>query len=147
LRTTEGRYDQSERRGQAVAEVRGLLARLYRGFVWWGSLYEDADLLYEQERRREEVVGLLGEFSGNYLARSVWLEGGNPQEDRTVYRQVGGPVRGFRCGHIVNQGYARTRPAMANRVSKELGSLRKEAEASLEDELAGARHRGWRLRR
>ncbi len=76
MRTTEGRYDQSERRGQAVAEVRGLLARLYRGFVWWGSLYEDADLLYEQERRREEVVGLLGEFSGNYLARSVWLEGG-----------------------------------------------------------------------
>lgn len=38
-------------------------------------------------------------------------------------------------------------PAMANRVSKELGPLRKEAEASLEDKLAGARHRGWRLRR
>ena len=76
MRTTEGRYVQSERRGQAVAEVRGLLARLYRGFVWWGSLYEDADLPYEKERRREEVVGLLGEFSGNYLARSVWLRGG-----------------------------------------------------------------------
>ncbi len=38
-------------------------------------------------------------------------------------------------------------PAMANRVSKELGPLRKEAEANLEDKLAGARHRGWRLRR
>ena len=49
MRTTEGRYDQRERRGQAVAEVRDLLARLYRGFVWWGSLYEDADLGHEQE--------------------------------------------------------------------------------------------------
>ena len=76
MRTTEGRYDQSERRGQAVDEVRDLLARLYRGFVWWGSLYEDADLGHEQERRREEVVGLLGEFNGYYLARSVWLEQG-----------------------------------------------------------------------
>ncbi len=146
MRTTEGRYDQSERRGQAVAEVRGLLARLYRGFVWWGSLYEDADLPYEKERRREEVVGLLGEFSGNYLARSVWLEGGTRRKIERFIDKSEDLYADF-VADIVNQGYARTRPAMANRVSKELGPLRKEAEASLEDELAGARHRGWRLRR
>ena len=72
MRTTEGRYYQGQRRGQAVVEVRALLARLYRGFVWWGSLYADADLPYEQERRREEIAALLGECSGSYLARSVW---------------------------------------------------------------------------
>ena len=49
MRVTEGRSDQSERRWQAVAEVREMLARLYRGFVWWSSLYEDADLRFEQE--------------------------------------------------------------------------------------------------
>jgi hypothetical protein len=32
---TAGIYDQSERRGQAVAEVRDLLVMLYRGFVAW----------------------------------------------------------------------------------------------------------------
>jgi hypothetical protein len=32
---TAGIYDQSERRGQAVAEVRDLLVMLYRSFVAW----------------------------------------------------------------------------------------------------------------
>ena len=99
MRTTEGRYDQRERRGQAVAEVRDLLARLYRGFVWWGSLYEDADLGHEQERRREEVVGLLGEFNGYYLARSVWLEQGTRRKINRFHRQVGRPLLKFRCRH------------------------------------------------
>ncbi len=145
MRTTEGRYAQSERRGQAVAEVRELLARLYRGFVWWGSLYADADLLYEQERRREEVVGLLGEFSGSYLARSVWLEGGTRKKVERFIDKAENLYSDF-VANIVDQGYARSRDAMANRVSKELGPLKKEAEASLEGELAGVRHRRWRLR-
>jgi hypothetical protein len=34
------------------------------------------DLRHEEERRRKEIIGLLGEFSGHYLARSVWLEQG-----------------------------------------------------------------------
>jgi hypothetical protein len=138
LRTREGRYDQSQRRGQAVAEVRELLARLYRGFIWWGSLYEDADLRHEQERRREEVVGLLGEFSGNYLARSVWLEQGTRKKIERFIDKSEDLYSGF-VADIVDYGYARTRGAMANRVSKELGPLRREAEASLEGELARSR--------
>jgi hypothetical protein len=145
LRTTEGRYDQRERRGQAVAEVRDLLARLYRGFVWWGSLYEDADLGHEQERRREEVVGLLGEFNGYYLARSVWLEQGTRRKIKRFIDKSEGLYSNF-VADIVDQGYARTRDAIANRVSKELGPLRKEAEASLDSELEGNRQPRWRKR-
>ena len=145
MRTTEGRYGQSERRGRAVAEVRALLARLYRGFVLWGSLYEDADLQYEQERRREEVVGMLGEFSGSYLARSVWFEQGTRKKIERFIDKSEDLYSDF-VADIVDRGYVGTRGMMADRVSKELGPLRKEAEASLEDELAGARHRGWRLR-
>jgi hypothetical protein len=145
LRTTEGRYDQRERRGQAVAEVRDLLARLYRGFVWWGSLYEDADLGHEQERRREEVVGLLGEFNGYYLARSVLLEQGTRRKIKRFIDKSEGLYSNF-VADIVDQGYARTRDVMANRVSKELGPLRKEAEASLESELEGNRQPRWRKR-
>ncbi len=145
MRTTEGRYDQRERRGQAVAEVRDLLARLYRGFVWWGSLYEDADLGHEQERRREEVVGLLGEFNGYYLARSVWLEQGTRRKIKRFIDKSEGLYSNF-VADIVDQGYARTRDVMANRVSKELGPLRKEAEASLESELEGNRQPRWRKR-
>jgi hypothetical protein len=145
LRTTEGRYDQSERRGQAVAEVREMLARLYRGFVWWGSLFEDADLRYEQERRREEVVGLLGEFPGQNLSRSMWLGQGTRKKIKRFIDKSEDLYSDF-VADIVAQGYARTRDVMANRVSRELGPLRKEAEASLENELARIRHRGWRKR-
>ena len=142
MRTTEDRYDQRERRGQAVAEVRDLLARLYRGFVWWGSLYEDADLGHEQERRREEVVGLLGEFNGYYLARSVWLEQGTRRKIKRFIDKSEGLYSNF-VADIVDQGYARTRDVMANRVSKELGPLKKEADAALDVELAGNHQRRW----
>ena len=145
MRTTEGRYYQGQRRGQAVVEVRALLARLYRGFVWWGSLYADADLPYEQERRREEIAALLGEFSGSYLARSVWLEGGTRRKVERFIDKAEDLYSDF-VADIVDRGYVRTRDAIASRVSKELGPLRKEAEASLEGELAGVRQRGWRLR-
>jgi hypothetical protein len=145
LRTTKGRDDQSERRGQAVAEVRDMLARLYRGFVWWGSLYEDAGLRYEQERRREEVVGLLGEFPGQYLSRSMWLEQGTRKKIKRFIDKSEDLYSDF-VADIVDQGYARIRDAMANRVSRELAPLKTEAEASLENELAGTRHPRWRKR-
>lgn len=130
-----------------MAEVRGLLARLYRGFVLWVSLYEDEELPLEQERRRGEVARLLGEFSGNYLARSVWFEGGTRKKVERFMDKSEDLYADF-VADIVDGGYARTRPAMADRVSRELGPLRKEAEASLEGELlAEARRRGWRWRR
>jgi hypothetical protein len=40
-----------ERRRTAVVEIRKHLAGLYRGFVWWASLYGDVDDHYEKERR------------------------------------------------------------------------------------------------
>ena len=145
MRTTEGRYDRSERRGQAVAEVRELLGRLYRGFIAWGSLYGDVDLRHEEELRREEVVGLLGEFSGHYLARSFWLEQGTRKKiDRLIDKSE--DLYSDFVADIVDRGYARTREAMASRVSRELGPLKKEAEASLEAELAGAGQSRWRKR-
>ena len=51
-----------ERRRTAVVEIRKHLAGLYRGFVWWASLYGDVDDHYEKERR-ELVVGLHDELS------------------------------------------------------------------------------------
>jgi hypothetical protein len=145
LRATEGRYDQSERRGQAVAEVREMLARLYCDFVWWSSLYEDADLRFEQERRREEVGGLLGEFTGQLLSRSMWLEQGTRRKI-TRFIDMSEDLYTDFVADIVDQGYTRTRDVMAVRVSGELGTLKKEAEASLENELARTRQPRWQER-
>jgi hypothetical protein len=146
LRTTEGRDGQGERREQAVAEVRDLLARLYRAFVAWGSMYGGLELRDEQELRREEVVRLLGEFPGQYLSRSVWLEQGTCKKIKRFIDKSEDLYSDF-VAEIVDRGYAQTRDVMAARVSKELGLLRKDAEASLESELlAGAREPPWRRR-
>jgi hypothetical protein len=145
LRTTEVRGGQNERRQQAVAEVRVLLAKLYRSFVVWGSLYEDLDLRHEQERRREEVVGLLAEFPGQYLARSMWLEPVTRKKiDRFIEKSE--DLYSDFVADIVEQGYVRTRAVMAKRVSKQLGPLKKEADAALNVELAGMRQPRWRRR-
>ena len=61
-----------ERRRSAVVEIRKHLSRLYRGFVWWASLYGEVDDHYERERR-DLVVGLHDELFNQYLPRSVWL--------------------------------------------------------------------------
>jgi hypothetical protein len=146
LRTTEGRDGQGERREQVVAEVRDLLARLYRAFVAWGSMYGGLDLRDEQELRREEVVRLLGEFPGQYLSRSVWLEQGTRKKIKRFIDKSEDLYSDF-VAEIVDRGYAQTRDVMAARVSKELGPLRKDAEASLESKLlAGAREARWRRR-
>jgi hypothetical protein len=47
---------------------------------------------------------------------------------------------------IIEQGYPRTRAGMANRVSRELGPLKKEADAALNLELAEMRQPRWRRR-
>jgi hypothetical protein len=39
-----------ERRRSAIVEIRKHLARLYRGFVWWASLYGEVDDHYESLR-------------------------------------------------------------------------------------------------
>jgi len=134
-----------EGRQRAVAELRALLARLYRSFVAWGSLYGDLDLRHEQERSREEVLGLLDELPGQYLARSMWLE---PVTRKKIERYIekSRDLYSDFVADIIEQGYPRTRAAMANRVSRELGSLRKEADAALNLELAETRQPRWRKR-
>jgi hypothetical protein len=145
LRSMETERGHSEGRQRAVVELRNLLARLYRSFVAWGSLYGDLDLRSEQERRREEVVGLLGEFPGQYLARSMWLEQATRRKIEKFIEKSEDLYSDF-VANIIEQGYPRTRAAMANRVSKELGSLKKEVDAALNVELAGPPQPRWRKR-
>ena len=61
-----------ERRRYAVEEIRFSMARLYRGFVLWASLYGDVRDAEERERR-ERVDELLDGFTRSYLPRSMWL--------------------------------------------------------------------------
>ena len=96
------------------------------------------DLRHEEGLRREEVVGLRGEFSGHYLGRSFWLEQGSRKKiDRLIDKSE--DLYSDFVADIVDRGYARTREAMASRVSRELGPLKKEAEASLEAGLGRGR--------
>ena len=140
MRITEAGRGQSDRRQRAVVEVRGLLAQLYRSFVLWGSLYEDLDR--EPEQMRERVAALSGEFSSQYLARSMWLG----QTTRKKIDRFAGKTRSLYSDfstEIREQGYPRTRAVMANRVSRELGPLKKEADAALDVELTGNHRRRW----
>ena len=144
MRTTGAGRDRSARRARAAAEVRERLTQLYRSFVLWGSVYGGTDHCDEQDEMRERVARLLGEFSGHYLPRTVWLEESTRKKvevflkrSETLYLEL--------CAEIEQQGYARVRARMAKRVSKELGPLRKDAESDLEAAAAGARPR-WRRR-
>jgi hypothetical protein len=119
LRMTEAERSRTEGHRRAVVELRNLLARLYRSFVLWGSMYGDLDLRHEQERRREEVVGLLGEFPGQYLARSMWLEQGTRKKVEKFIERSEDLYSDF-VADIIEQGYPRTRAVVANRVSREL---------------------------
>jgi hypothetical protein len=135
----------TEGRQRVVGELRGLLAHLYRSFVAWGSLYGDLDLRWEQERTREEVVGLLDEFPGQYLARSMWLEQATRKRIERFIEKSKDLYSDF-VADITERGYPRTRAGMANRVSRELGPLKKEADAALNLEIAGPRQPRWRKR-
>ena len=74
MHTMEAGRTRTERRERAAKEVRDLLAKLYRSFVLWGSVYGDANHHEELDEMRERVATLLDEFSGHYLPRTVWLE-------------------------------------------------------------------------
>jgi hypothetical protein len=143
LRTLENGRGQVERRQRAVAEVRELVARVYRGFVAWGSLYGDVDA--RDEREREERVGaLIGELTNGYAPRSLWLEEGTRKKIETFIKRSDVLRSGF-SAEVRERGYEKSRSAIARRVSRELGPLKKETEAVLEAELAGPRPPRWRL--
>ena len=77
-----------ERRRYAVEEIRYSLARLYRGFVLWTSLYGEAD---EERQRRERVDGLIEVFYKGYLPRSMWPASGT--RGRSTSGPSSGPAR------------------------------------------------------
>lgn len=133
-----------ERRRSAVVEIRKHLAGLYRGFVWWASLYGEVDDDYERERR-ELVVGLLDELSNQYLPRSVWLTEGSRKKVENFLRMSEELCSEF-SAEIEARGYPRVRHSMERRVSKKLRPLKTEAESGLETELGEPRRRGWRKR-
>lgn len=143
LRTLENGRGLVERRERAVAEVRELLARVYRGFVAWGSLYGDVDAREERERR-ERVSALIGELTNGYAPRSLWLEEGTRKKIENFIRKSDDLCSRF-SAEVQEYGYEKARADITRRVSKELGPLRKEAETGLEAELSGPRQSRWRL--
>ena len=133
-----------ERRRTAVVEIRKHLAGLYRGFVWWASLYGEVNDHYEKERR-ELVVGLHDELSNQYLPRSVWLTEGSRKKVENFLRMSEELCSEF-SREIEERGYPRVRHSMERRVSKKLRPLKTEVESGLETELAEPRRPGWRDR-
>jgi hypothetical protein len=137
LRTVEVERGRVGRRRAAVVEIRKHLAGLYRGFVWWSSLYGDVEDHYKKERR-ERVVRLLDELSNQYLLRSVWLTDDSRKKVETFVRRSEELCAEF-SAEIEERGYPRVKRSMERRVSKQLRPLKKEAESGLEAELAVAR--------
>ena len=130
----------TERRERAVAEIRALLAGLYRSFVAWDSLYGDVD----ERDRRERVSRLSCELSNGYLARSMWLGEGTRKKIEAFIEKSEDLYSEF-CADIEERGCTRTRASMTARISRKLGPLRKEIESDLETEPEPAPR--WRLRR
>src|SRR5215213_5645279 len=140
LRTKEAERGRTAGHRRAVGELRNLLARLYRSFVAWGSLYGDLDREFqrEQERSREEVLG-------QYLARSMWVEPATRKKIERFIEKSEDLYADF-VADIVERGYPRIRAAMAKRVSRELGALRREVNDALDLELAETPQPRWRKR-
>ena len=143
MRTIEVERSRVERRRSAVVEIREHLARLYRGFVGWASLYGDGDD-HDERERRERVVLLLDELSKQYLPRSVWLMEGNRKKIENFLSRAEELCSEFST-EIEELGYHRVRRSMEKRVSKKLRPLKTEAESGLEAELTEPRP-GWRDR-
>ena len=143
MRTTEVERARVGRRHRAVADIRRDLAKLYRGFVAWASLYGDVDDRDERERR-ERVFELLDRLYNCYLPRSVWLTEGNRKKVEGFVQRSEELCSEFSAA-IEERGYEKVRARMAKRVSKKLGPLKKDVESDLEAELSGARP-GWRGR-
>jgi hypothetical protein len=137
VRTTQAERGRVERRQRVAAEIQDLLADLYRGFVAWASLYGDVDGRYEQDQR-ERVADLLDRLSNGYLARSMWLDPG-PRKRIEDFIERSEDLYSRFCAEIEDRGYAQVRKNLANRVSRNLGPLRKDVESELGDEPDGSR--------
>jgi hypothetical protein len=133
-----------ERRRYAVEEIRFCLARLYRGFVLWTSMYGETDAREERERR-ERVDELLEVFSRCYLPRSMWLAD-ETREKIEDFAEKSREMRERFSAEVEERGYEEVRAVMARRVSKKLGPARKQVDLALETELTGPKPARWRTR-
>ena len=133
-----------ERHRYAVEEIRFSLARLYRGFVLWASMYGETDAREERERR-ERVDQLLDQFHKSYLPRSMWLAG-ETRERIEDFAQKSREMRERFSAEVEERGYEEVRSGMARRVSKKLGPARKQVDLALETELTGPKPSRWRPR-
>ena len=131
-----------ERRRYAVEEIRFSLARLYRGFVVWASMYGETDAREERERR-EQVDRLLDLFSRCYLPRSMWLAGPT-RETIEDFAEKSREMRERMGAEVEAKGYKEVRAVMARRVTKKLGPARKRVDLALETELTGPKPSRWR---
>ena len=144
MRTMEVERVRVERRQRAVGEIQQRLARLYRGFVAWASLYGDVEGRAERERR-DQVAELLDELYNGYLPRSVWLTEANRKKMEGFVQRAEDLHSEF-CTTIEERGYEKSRASMAKRVTKKLGPFKKDVESSLEAELSDEHRAGWRGR-
>ncbi len=132
MRTTQAERGRAERQRRAAAEIQNMLTDLYRGFVAWASLYADPESGHELDQR-ERVVGLMDRLSNGYLVRSMWLEPGTRKRVEGFIESSEDLYSRF-CVEIEERGYDRARRSMANRVSRQLGSLKRETESELQNE-------------
>jgi hypothetical protein len=134
-----------ERRRYAVEEIRFSLARLYRGFVLWASMYGESDAREERERR-ERVDELIELFTRCYLPRSMWFTS-ETRERIEGFAEKSRELRAQLSTEVEERGYEKARKRMARRVSKRLGPMRKRVDLALETELAGPKPSRWRRKR
>ena len=134
-----------ERRRYAVEEIRFSLARVYRGFVLWTSMYGETDGREERERR-ERVDQLLDQFHKSYLPRSMWLAD-DTRGRIEAFAQRSRELRTQLSTEVEEKGYEKSRTRMSRRVTKKLRPARKQVEVALEMELADPKPSRWRRKR
>ena len=123
-----------------VSETWDRLMEVYQSFVAWSSAYaeENVDYLQEPKQRREQVSRCLSEFSDYYSPRAVWFELRTCKSIEKFIETCDSLYSEF-ADKISKRGYSRrVRANMAERVSTELGPLRKEAVSNLQEELRNA---------
>ena len=131
----------SRSRGDAVrsvvSETWDRLMEIYHSFVAWSSAYadENVDYLQEPKQRREKVSRCLSEFSDYYAPRAVWLDLRTCNAIEEFIETSEGLYSEF-ADEIRERGYSRrVKASMAERVSAELGPLKREAVSNLREEL------------
>jgi hypothetical protein len=120
-----------------ISEVWDRLIEVYGSFVAWSSAYadENVDYLDEPTQRREQVAQRLSELSDYYFPRAVWL-GYRTCRSVEQFIEVSEDLYQELADEIKKRGYSRrVRVNMAERVSTELGPLKREAVSSLREEL------------